>query len=194
MATAMLADEGYNLSKAQQDYKATQKYLGSLNSVQQVRLRQAVELSYESLDKIEELTREWNAGPFPLLNKAVLKTAIEGGLGEKAQNTATALNTQIADLTSELATVYKGGNSSTDESLRLAAENLKAEWAYSQLMNNIELVRTNLGYRKNSMRFMKPAGISPESPYIEGRVEHVERGTEPTPSETKPRFKILKVE
>lgn len=167
--TAYLANKGFDLAQAQLDWKATERYVGSLNGTQQLRLRQAVSFAYESLDKVEELAKKWDAGPFPILNSANLKLAIGGALGKEAQTIATQLETQIADLTSELGTVYKSGNSSTDESLALAAKNLKAEWAYDQLMNNIELVRTNLQYRKNSLKNTGVAGVSAQSPYVKGR-------------------------
>jgi hypothetical protein len=164
---AYLSDKGYDLYNAEMDYHATKKYVTSLNSTQQVRLRQATQFSYDSLNIIEELNNQWQAGRFPILNKGNLILAINGALGVEAQKIATKLDTQIADLTSELATVYKGGYASTDETLKLAAKNLKSEWSYEQLGENINLVRTNLQIRLNSLKSAKiggPAGLSKEEP------------------------------
>jgi len=85
-----------------------------------------------------------------------------------AQDVATQLSTQISDLTSELGTVYKGGNSSTDESLRLAAKNLQGEWSEHTLLNNVKLVRKNLDIRKRSLLSSGVAGLSADRAAGEG--------------------------
>lgn len=149
---AALARKGYDLTKATEDWKATQKYFQTLNGAQQVRLRQAVGFATDSLDVIDDLNRQWQGGRFPLLNRAQIKAAKGGLLGKQAQQIATQLDAQISDLVSELGTVYKGGNSSTDESLRLATENLKSDWSQAQLESAIKLVRKNLQIRMNSIR------------------------------------------
>ncbi len=156
-----LAEQGYDLMGAEMDYHATKKYVTGLNGPQQIRLKQATKFSYDSLDVIDQLNKEWIGGRFPILNKANLKLAVNGALGVEAQKIATKLDTQIADLVSELATVYKGGYASTDDTLMLAAKNLSADWSYEQLESNIGLVRTNLKIRLNSLSSIGgPAALS----------------------------------
>jgi hypothetical protein len=167
---AYLADKGFDLTTAEQDYNATKKYLGSLNSTQQVRLRQATTFAYDSLDIIEKLGKEWDAGRFAPLNWVNLQAAKTGVYGKEAAKISTKLDAQIADLTSELGTVYKGGNSSTDESLKLAAQNLKSQWDYDVLVSNIDQIRANLKIRQNSMKFggATRMGVTTESGAKEG--------------------------
>lgn len=148
----ILAERGFDLTRASEDWLAQKKIIQTMNSTQQVRLRQAVGFAYESLDVIEDLAKRWDASGFPLLNSAALIAADQGAMGPEAQKLATQLKSQIADMTSELGTVYKGGNSSTDESLKLAAENLKAKWSKETLLSSINLVRKNLKLRQNSIR------------------------------------------
>jgi len=62
--------------------------------------------------------------------------------------------------------MYKGGNSSTDESLRLAGENLKAEWSPQTFMAALEQAENNVRIRKNSMSSLGPVGVSQASPYL----------------------------
>jgi hypothetical protein len=170
---AYLADKGFDLTTAEQDYNATKKYLGSLNSTQQVRLRQATTFAYDSLDIIEKLGKEWDAGRFAPLNWVNLQAAKTGVYGKEAAKISTKLDAQIADLTSELGTVYKGGNSSTDESLKLAAQNLKSQWDYDVLVSNIDQIRANLKIRQNSMKFggATRMGVTTESGVKEGAKE-----------------------
>jgi|SRR5581483_1054797 len=170
---AALAKKGYNLTGAQLDYSAIQRYMASLNGPQQLRLRQAVQFAYESLPVLEKLYAEWKAlggaYGYRVFNKATLAASkqVPGQLGAAAQ----ALETQIADMTSELGTVYKGGNSSTNESLDLAAKNLSSDWNEETFNKAISLIRTNLNIRKNSILNAQPAGMRSNSPYLQGRQE-----------------------
>lgn len=157
---AALAREGYDLKTANLDWQAVQKHLATLNGQQQVRLRQATETAAESLAVIEDLAKQWAGGKFPILNKARLAAAKGGALGAPAQQIATKLEAQITDVASELANVYMGGNSPTDQALRLAAKNLNADWTQGQLLAAIDLARKNLKIRLNSMTVIGPAGLS----------------------------------
>jgi len=151
---AYLAEKGYDLTTAGLDYQAQKRYMSSLNSTQQVRLRQATDFAYSSLDLVEGLAKEWQGGNFALLNKVNLNAAKNGVYGPKAASIANRLDLQISDLTSELGTVYKGGNSSTDESLKLAAKNLQSDWSEKVILDAIPLIRTNLDIRRNSQKFV----------------------------------------
>jgi hypothetical protein len=158
---------GYNQALAEQDWRATQKHLSTLNGQQQERLRQAITFTSDSTAVIENLYNEWlKVGPasgVKILNRAALATA--KNLPGKAGEVATALDAQINDLVSELGTVYKGGNSSTDESLRLAAGNLKADWNEQTFKRALGLIRTNLKIRKNSIMTSEAVGVREGSPY-----------------------------
>lgn len=160
---AQLAKDGYDLTGATQDWTATQKYLATLNGAAQVRLRQAVQFAYESLPLVEDLSSQWNRSSFPALNATQLTAAKQGLLGSEAQNIATQLDSQIRDMQSELATVYKGGNSSTDTGLQQASEMLNANWSASQLQSAIGLIRKNLGIRINSINNAGVAGVGDNS-------------------------------
>jgi hypothetical protein len=164
---ASLAKRGFDLTTATRDWQAISRHMSSLNSTQQLRLRQAVDFTHESLDVIDGLYDEWlKAGPasgFKMLNRAALAAAKQGG--GKAGEVAHALEAQINDLVSELGTVYKGGNASTDESLRLAAENLKGDWNEGTFRKAMGLVRKNLALRRNSIANSSPQGVSEGSLY-----------------------------
>lgn len=176
-----LADKGYDFTAANLDWIAQKKYMQTLNGPQQTRLRQATQFAYDSLDVVERLAKQWDAGPYPILNKANMLLAKQGAYGQEAAKIATQLETQIADLTSELGTVYKGGNSSTDESLKLAATNLNGNWSRDVLEGNIELTRNNLKIRLNSIKHTGPitatgVGIPGAKPEEKPKVEQRKPG------------------
>jgi len=164
---AELARNGYDLSTATRDWQAIQKHLATLNGAQQERLRQAISFTHDSLNIIEDLYQQWKEAAgvsgYKVLNKGTL-AAMKQLPGEKGA-IAQSLESQINDLTAELATVYKGGNASTDEGLRLAAENLKADWNETTFDQAIEQIRKNLTIRKNSILTSQPVGVTPNSPY-----------------------------
>jgi hypothetical protein len=55
-----LAKQGYNLTGATLDWKATERHMNTLNGPQQTRMRQAVDNAYHSLDVIEDLAKQWD--------------------------------------------------------------------------------------------------------------------------------------
>ena len=179
---AELERRGFDLATHRRDWVTTQKHLASLNSTQQLRLRQAVDFTYDSLDIIDGLREEWEqlADPskFKVLNKVSLAAAKQTGgeLGAVAQS----LEAQINDLVSELATVYKGGNSSTDETLKLAAENLKADWDEATFSKQMEMIRKNLSIRRHSMISSDAMGVSEDSPYTPPQNDPNEKKNAPT--------------
>lgn len=202
---AELGKRGFNLTRAMEDWQATQRHIASLNSAQQLRLRQATDFAFESLDLLDnrdepgndligQLRRFIPRGKYPLLNRAALKAAKQGAFGDAASSAATQLESQITDLQSELATVYKGGNSPTDIGLNQAGRMLSGDWSENTLRDAVDLSRKNLRYRLNSIKNTGAAGTSAGSPYTQPATpETVERtpvtraaGTAPSPKVPKP--------
>lgn len=148
---AALARDGYDLTHATQDWTSTQKYLSTLNGPGQVRLRQAVDFAYESIPLVNDLAKQWEGGGFPLLNSARLFGAKQGALGPQAQQLAVKLDQQIIEMQSELAVVYRGGNSPTDEAMKQAAHVLQSNWSLPTLQSALGLLQQNLLIRRNSI-------------------------------------------
>jgi hypothetical protein len=164
---AGLHKAGYNQALAQQDYKATQRHLATLNGNQQTRIRQAIEFTSDSIPQIEaaydRLAAETPRAGFKILNKAVMAAMkqLPGEAGSAAQQ----LDSLMADFTSELGTVYKGGNSSTDESLALAAKNLSGDWNDQTFRDALARIKQSIGIRRNSLNAIGTVGVQGNSPY-----------------------------
>lgn len=157
--------QSYDLAGAATDWVATQKHIATLNGAQQTRIAQAIDNTSHSLDVIDDLASQWKGGKFPILNSVTIKTAKAGLLGPQYQALAVKLDSQIADVTAELANVYMGGNSPTDHALDLASKNLRADWSEPTLKAMLAQTRTNLQIRQNSMRNVGVAGASANNPY-----------------------------
>jgi hypothetical protein len=151
-----LSKRGVKLTQLQNDWKATQRYYQTLNSGQQVRIRQNIDNVAHSLDTISDLADRWNGGGLPLLNRANLALAKSGAYGKDWASVANQLEAQIADVTSEMAGVYMGGNSPTDHALALASKNLSGDWDKKVLQDMIRLARTNLKNRQNAIESTGP--------------------------------------
>ncbi len=167
---------GYNLAGAEQDWKATQKFLQTANGAQQTRLRQAITALPDLTDKIEGLYNEWAklapVSGFKVLNRATLG-AMKNSPG-RAGAVAQALDAQIADAVSDLAVVYMGGNSPTDHGLALAQKNLSTDWNDETFREGLKQLKSNVAIRKNSLN-VGPTGVSGNSPYSQG----IGGGTQP---------------
>lgn len=160
---AELSKQGFDLSKAQLEFNATNRALSTMNGPQQTRMRQNIGTLSESLPLVRDLAKQWKAGKYPLLNKATLVAATQGTLGPDAQSLANRLQAQIADVTAELGSVYMGGNSPTDHAFDLAAKSLSADWSESTLLDMVKLAETNVRYRQNALN-QPVAGIA-DNPY-----------------------------
>lgn len=181
---AYLAEKGFDLTSAEIDWRETTKRIQTVNGIQFARMENAINFTKHSLETVRQLVNDWNVqdkqGRLVVLNKANLIAAKQGVFGKEAQVAATRLETQIADMTSELGTIYKGGNSATDDSLKLASENFKSDWSYEQLVGSIDLIDQNLGIRQNTLDYMRH---SPK--YTVGKGSR-ENAPLPTPKPYKP--------
>lgn len=161
-----LAKKGLNLVQMTEDWTATQRYINSLNSTQQLNLRQKINQLPGLLDSVEELAKQWKGGKYALLNKANLAAAKNGLYGQEAASVARQLDAQIADVTTDLATIYRGGGAATNDALRLAEKNLSSDWSEKVLLDAIDLARKNVNIRKGSLE-VGPGGASVTNPYYQ---------------------------
>ncbi len=162
---AELEKMGVDANKLTREWTATKRAIGALNSNSQVRLAEVINKASESLDKVEELNKQWsdNASRWGIkaLNKAQLRLAQNGAYGPEAQSVAQRLDAQIADVTSELAQSIMGGNSPTDHAFELAKRNLSADWTQKTLTDSIQQARYNLNLAQNARNdLLQNLGVS----------------------------------
>lgn len=192
---AAFARRGFDLTQAQIDWRAMIRHYNSLNGPTQLKLRQAVTFVKMHAPVVADLFQKWKetglVSGFRDFNRASLAAAkkMPGETGAIAQN----LEAQINDLVSELATAYKGGNASTDETLKLAKENLESDWNEETFVMAIKLMQRNMGIRLNAIANTKAAGVSAGSKYARGAESSGSHGEEPTVIERRktPSGKVL---
>lgn len=151
---AQLQRDGFDLAKATLDWQAVIKFTAAANSTAQLRMKQAeasVENSLGALqEKVDKLEADGTVTGFKFVNRASLTSAANGLFGEQAAQDAQALIGQISLITDELGQTFMGGNSPTDAAFELAKGVLASNFTASQFKTQIELIKQNLQYRKNS--------------------------------------------
>lgn len=159
---------GYDYTKSNLDYTAVQHHFATMNNQQQTAIRTAATTIKTSLDSIDSLSKELNR-VVPLTGtRADFLNAVAGYVqkhagpqGQQAQDLASRLDQQIADVTTMLAQVYMGGGVPSDKAMALAAHNLSENWNYPNMRSATNLMRNNITMRLNSMN--APA-VSPSNP------------------------------
>lgn len=164
---AQLSKRGFNLARAELDWKAAESYVRGINSAQQIRLRETAQTLQQMIPDVQEKYNAFHKiladSGVRVFNKAELTAA--KALPGKAGEAARALDVQIADMVSELGQTYMGGNSPTDHALELAQKNLSGDWNEEQFKAALDLLRKNLGYRTNAILNAGVAGSTENSPY-----------------------------
>ncbi len=153
---AILARKWYDLAWAVEDWNATQKYLSTLNWTAQTKLRQSVDQVAEQIPLIEKLNDDANS----ILNKSWItqfsqaqkKLAMNWYYWEDAKQAFNKLESQTAEVVSELAAVYQWGNSATEKSLQEAAKQLNTDRDAKTFQSNIDLIKKNITIRQNSLK------------------------------------------
>lgn len=152
-----LAANGYNLTTATEDYDAVKKWQQTANSSTYQRAIVASDSAKKYIKNLRDLSDKWDRSNFPPLTKAELNLALNGVLGSEAQNIAQKVQTQVADLEADMASVYRYGLSSTNSSLENASRTLSTDWGNNRLQASLDVIEPNLDIRINSLK--SPANI-----------------------------------
>jgi hypothetical protein len=147
---AQLQRDGFDLTKANKDWQAVQKWTASANSTSQLRMRQAENSVEGSLSKLQAVSDDFARTGFKFANKADLVAASNGALGTKAASQAQELLGQVSLVSDELGQTFMGGNSPTDAAFSLAKGVLSSDFTKAQMDTQIKLIQDNLQIRKNS--------------------------------------------
>jgi hypothetical protein len=149
--SSALNKDGFNLPAAQSEWKATQRFLNSMNSEKQTRLRQAIGSTRQALDHLKEINQEYSRSSLAPLNYLQLKAQANSG-----NELAVKYLGQLNIIQDELAQVFMGGNSPTEKALDLAKNMLSSNWSAGQLNASIDTIDKNLKYRENAINAAMP--------------------------------------
>lgn len=171
---AYMEANGYDLTKATEDWTAVQKWTNTENSATVVRARVAADSAQQYITTLRGLAQQWNqTDPVHVLNHVNFQAALNGAYGQTQQNIAQQVQTQIADLTSDMGSVYRYGLSSTDSSMEQATKTLSTDWNGGELNASLDIISQNLQVRINSLNSPQNAvsatgDAGGSNPYIGG--------------------------
>ncbi len=149
---AYLEANGYNLTKATQDWNAVVKWQATVNSATFQRAIVAADSATNYIQNLRNLSSQWESSNFPVLNYVNFEAALQGVKGQDQQALAQQIKTQIVDLTQDMSSVYRYGLSGTDNTLKSSGETLSTNWGNKQLNASLDIIDQNLKVRINSLK------------------------------------------
>jgi hypothetical protein len=156
--TGELAKKGLDLKQLSLDYQAEQSFIKSINSTQQVRLRQLIPSVLSGIDDLDSLNDQFKRTGVKAFNKATVEYFANGGGTKEQQEIAQKFVSQMTVLADEMGSIFMGGNTPTDRSLNMAQQLFKGDFNDTALKASNEQVKRNLGYRQNAIESVQPIG------------------------------------
>lgn len=148
---AQLSKDGFDLSKATQQWTAAQKLIQSLNGPQQVRFRGLAKSVVNTIDEVKGLADQMKQSGVPALNAAELTTLVQtqGNTpqGQLASQYLTAVNT----LKEEFANLANAGYAPTESAWTLANSQINGNYGVDQLKGTLGEVQRLINYRLNAL-------------------------------------------
>lgn len=139
--------ERFNLADAQRTWTAQKRLNSTMNGSQQVRIDQSIKSGLAMYDKVDALADEWKGKGLGPLSRANLTAATNGAMGPKAADIAIRLQGQIAQLTSDVATLEQGGMTPTNEARDVAKKSMEAWWGNGTIHSMTAQGRANMKIR-----------------------------------------------
>jgi hypothetical protein len=147
----LLAKDGYNLAKAQQEWAGAQKQIQSLNGPQMVRYAGLASSVVNTIDEVKGLSEEMANGGIPLFNKvklaAYIQTQGNSANGQLAARYMAATNT----LKEEFANLAQGGYAPTEAAWDLANQQINGNYGVKELGASLDEVQRLIKYRINGI-------------------------------------------
>jgi len=160
-----LASQGFDLAKAQLEYKAAEKQIQSLNGPQMTRYSGLANSVVNTIDEVKSLADQMKNSGVPFLNKAKLDAYIQtqGNTpnGQLAAKYVSAVNT----LKEEFANLANGGYAPTEPAWKLANEQINANYGVKELNASLDEVQRLINFRLHAIPNFQTLGPGGENRY-----------------------------
>jgi hypothetical protein len=160
-----LQERGFDLSSAQQDWSASQRWINTVNSTQYKGLRDSIQFTQNSIPMVRDLVTQWDSAGLPLLSAANLALAKSGAKGQDAQELARKLDGAMGEMQANLATIYRSGYSPTNTALESAAKSLSGDWSRKAALGSLDQIERIVSYRDQAMQQVGPMTGRDENQY-----------------------------
>ncbi len=153
---AEMQNRGVNFSTLRQQYLAQKALIHTENNNQSVRLDGAIRSGLAMYDKVDELSKQWDSMGLGPLSRANLAAATNGLKGKAAADLAIQLTGQIAQITSDVATVEQNGMTPTNEARQVAEKSLQNWWGNGTIQKMTAQGRANMAIRDMARKESQP--------------------------------------
>jgi hypothetical protein len=168
LVRSKLAEDGFDLSKAQIQWDAAKKQVTSLNGPQQVRFVGLANSVVNTIDEVNDLAQQMQNGGIPLFNKAKLTAYIQAEGNSENGQLATRYLTAVNTLKEEFANLANGGYAPTEPAWKLADQQINGDYGVKQLGAALTEAQRLIKYRLNAIPGMSSVGPGAANPYFPG--------------------------
>jgi hypothetical protein len=168
LVRSKLAEDGFDLSKAQIQWDAAKKQVMSLNGPQQVRFVGLANSVVNTVDEVNDLAQQMQQGGIPLLNRVKLQAYIQTQGNSEQGQLATRYLTAVNTLKEEFANLANGGYAPTEPAWKLADQQINGNYGVKQLGAALTEAQRLIKYRLNAMPGMSSVGPGAANPYFPG--------------------------
>lgn len=157
---AELERRGVKVGDLQLNALAEKKFVQTLNSPAQTRLRQIIPSVTDGLDILDSLNNDFQRTGIKAFNKAELEALSNGSGTKEQQEVAAKFVTQLSVLSDEAGSLFMNGNTPTDKSIELFQKIVKGDYNDTTINSAIKQLKVNLNIRKNAIEHTGAVGIN----------------------------------
>ena len=144
---ASLQDRGFDLAKAQLEYKRAEKQVATLNGPQMTRFFGLASSVDKTIDEVRELAMQMDNIGIPMLNKANLQRYIQAQGNSENGQLATRYVTAVGTLKEEFANLAQGGYAPTEPVWELANKQINENYGVKQMNSSLDEIQRLIRYR-----------------------------------------------
>jgi hypothetical protein len=144
---ASLQDRGFDLAKAQLEYKRAEKQVATLNGPQMTRFFGLASSVDKTIDEVRELAVQMDNIGIPMLNKANLQRYIQAQGNSENGQLATRYVTAVGTLKEEFANLAQGGYAPTEPVWELANKQINENYGVKQMNSSLDEIQRLIRYR-----------------------------------------------
>jgi GH24 family phage-related lysozyme (muramidase) len=163
-----LEENGFNMSKAELEWKRAQKMVQSLNGPQTVRFVGLANSVTNTIDNVRDLAKKMDLSGIPALNQAQIATYIQAQGNTPNGQLAAQYLAGVNTLKEEFANLATGGYAPTEATWKLANTQINSNYGVKELGASLDEIQRLIKYRLNAMPGLAEYGPGVGNQYLPG--------------------------
>jgi hypothetical protein len=163
-----LASRGFDLAKADLEYKAAVKQIQSLNGPQMTRYAGLATSVVNSIDRLKETSRQMDLGGLAGFNKLELETLVSTQGNTPEGKLAARYMADVNTVKEEFANLANGGYAPTEPAWKLADQQINGNYGVGALGSSLDEVQMLINFRLNAIPGFRTMGPGSANRYMGG--------------------------